>query len=319
MTALDAFIDTCWDDHATDAAGVADRLHLALPLVADEGGATRLAMLVHHVCGEHLARWAQGLALLEQIDALPIEGDEGRRAVQRCRASLALCAVCGGYGDTRAALDASDACRVTAMAACSLAPHDAARASRLLEEAVAAAAVLADSDPGVRAVAVFGNNTAGTLQELLQAAAAAADAPAPPTPTPSAPPSAVTADAHRALMLRAAEIARSHWARAGTWREVERAEYRLALCALAAGDAPRALEHARSCEQIVREHGSEPLEVFFAAEAVVLAARALGETELVAPSLASAEAAFAALAPEDQGWCLPTLEKLRAAGALPGG
>jgi hypothetical protein len=304
MSTLDAFIDRCWNDHASDAAGVADRLHQALPLVADEGGVARLAMLVHHVCGEHLARWAPGLALLDQIDALRIEGEEGRRAVQRCRASLTLCA---GHADARAALDASDACRVTAMAACSLAPHDAARAARHLEEAVAAAAVLADSDPGVRAVAAFGNNIAGTLQEQLAAEAA-----------PVAPPSA-TAQAQRGLMLRAAEVARVHWARAGTWREVERAEYRLALCALAAGDAARALAHAQRCEQIVREHGSEPLEAFFAAEALALAGRALGEAAQVEQALASAEAAFATLAPDDQGWCLPTLEKLRAGAARPGG
>lgn len=285
MTTLDAFLDQCWSDHADDPAGVANRIDQALRLVTDEDGVARFAMLTHHVYGEHLARWDEGISLLDRLAAMQIDGSDGLRSLQRCRASLALCS---GAGDARPTLTGGDACRTTVMAACSLASHDSGRALLLLEEATAAAATLPDDDAAVRSVASFCNNIAGTLQEHGD-----------------------LSDSSRSLMLRAADLSRSHWERAGTWREVERAEYRLAVCHLAAGDGPRALKHAELCDRIVRENGSEPLEVFFASEAIALSALATGKDELFGQFLTSAEAAFAEVPLDDQDWCRPTLERLR--------
>ena len=102
----------------------------------------------------------------------------------------------------------------------------------------------------------------------------------------------------------------SQWERAGTWLEVERAEYRLALCWLAAGDPALGLQHARYCESIVQENGSAPLEVFFAAEALCLSARALGDTAVQAGAVATAQQAFEALPSDDQAWCRATLDSM---------
>lgn len=287
VTTFDAFVDQCWDDHAADPAGVARRLNEALPQVADDDGLARLAMLAHHVFGEHLGQWPAGLQFLQALAAVDVPGDAGRASLARCRVSLELCA---GRGDARAELSAGDACRATVMAACSLAPHDAARSAALLQAAVAAAGAFADDDPAVRTLAAFGNNIAGTLQDK-------------PGRSP----------AETRLMLDAAEIARSAWARAGGWREVERAEYRLSVCQLAAGQAEQAWVHARRCDAIVRDHGAEPLELFFAAEALALSAHLTGRSGAWQAALAVAEASFAAIDPADQAWCRPTLEKLRAA------
>lgn len=287
MNTLDDFLDQAWTDHATDAVAVAERLPQGLPLVQDDDGVLRLAMLAHHVLGEHLGRWPQGLAFLSQLAERGVHGEAGAAALARCRASLRLS---GGITDDRAAMATGDQCRVTAMAAACLATQDTARAGELLTDAVARAAALPDADPGVRAVAANGNGIAATLQEL-----------APLEP------------ARRALMIRAAQAARLHWERAGTWLEVERAEYRLALCWLAAGDAAQALRHGQRCDTIVRENGARPLEVFFAAEAIGLPARALGDHAGHAAALATARQAFDALPAGDQGWCRPTLDKLAAA------
>ncbi|MFO1217223.1 MAG: hypothetical protein U1E89_02455 [Burkholderiaceae bacterium] len=286
MNTLDSFLEQAWTDHAEHAAAVAARLPDALPLVQDDDGVMRLAALAHHVWGEHLKRWHEGLAFLVQLRDRRVAGADGSASIARCRASLALS---GGVADERAAMTTSDRCRVSAMAAGNLAAADARRASELLRDAVARAGDLPDDDPGVRAVAANSNNIAATLRDL---------APLPPEP--------------RELMLRAAEVARAHWQRAGTWLEVERAEYRLAMCRLAAGEPAQALRHARRCESIVREHGPAPLEMFFAAEALCLPARAVGDSETHAAALGTARQAFDALAPSDQAWCRPTLDKLNA-------
>ena len=118
--------------------------------------------------------------------------------------------------------------------------------------------------------------------------------------------------AQRELMIHAAQVARAQWERAGTWLEVERAEYRLALCWVVAGDPAQALQHARRCDSIVRENGSLPLEVFFAAEALCLPARALGDSALHAAAVGTARQAFDALPLDDQAWCRATLDKLNA-------
>lgn len=284
MDALDSFLDRAWSEHADRPAAVAARLEEAIVLVQDDAGVARLAALGHHVLGEHLARWADGLAFLTALAARGAHAADGAAALARCRASLALC---GGLGDGRARLSDSDACRVTAMAAGNLCAVDAARAAALLEDAVARAEPIADADPAVRVVAANANNIAATLHDLT--------APAPP---------------QRELMIRAAQIARTHWQRAGTWREVERAEYRLALSWLVAGDPARARQHAEDCAAIVGENGNEPLELFFAAEVLARAAQALGDERAHADALATAQSAFAALAAADQAWCRATLDKI---------
>ena len=176
------------------------------------------------------------------------------------------------------------------MAAANLAVADTARASQLLQEAEAGAAALTNGDPAVRALAANSNNIAATLHDM-----------APLNPQ------------RRDLMIRAAKLARTYWERAGTWLEVERAEYRLAMCWLAAGDPAEALKRARRCNFIVHENGSLPLEVFFAAEAICLAARAAGDDEASVAASENARQAFEALPANDQAWCRGTLDKLIAA------
>lgn len=288
MNTLDDFVEQAWNDHATDAAAVAARLPQGLSLAHDDDGVMRLAALAHHVLGEHLGRWADGLAFLGQLAERGVHGAGGAASIARCVASLRLCA--GGDVEIPPAMSASDQCRVAAMAASGLAAFDAARASDLLHDAVARAQPLPDADPGVRALAANGNGIAGTLQELA----------------PLGP-------AQRELMIRAAEVARASWQRAGSWLEVERAEYRLALCWLAAGDAAQALQHARRCDAIVRANGALPLEVFFAAEALCLPLRALGDGAGHKAALAGARQAFDALAADDRAWCRATLDKIEAA------
>ena len=287
MHTLDTFLEQAWNDHANEPAAVAERLPQGLALVHDEDGVMRLAGLAHHVWGEHLGRWPQGLAFLAQLAERGVHGVAGAASLSRCQASLRLCS---GAVDERAPMSASDQCRVSTMAACNLAGIDTARAASLLQEAEALVGALPDTDPGVRSLAANSNGIASTLQQHAKPLDAA----------------------QRSLMIRAAQVARTQWQRAGTWLEVERAEYRLALCWLAAGDAAQALQHAQHCDSVVRDNGSLPLEVFFAAEALALPARAMGDSARHAAAVATAQQAFDALPVGEQAWCRVTLDKLHA-------
>lgn len=284
MSHLTSFLDQAWAEHGDDAAAVAQRLPQALALVRDDDGVTRLAALGHHVLGEHLGQWSQGWQWLQQLADLGLHQAAGGAALACCQASLRLCS---GQGDDRPQLGAGERSRVSAMAAANLGVSQVERALAYLQAAEAEATGLSDADLAVRALAANANNLAVTLQALK--------------PLPAA---------QRELMLHAALLARRQWQRAGGWLELERADYRLALCCLAAGDAVQAMQHAQHCMAVVRDQGEPPLELFFAAEALALAAAALGDDVARQAALQTARASFDALQPADQAWCRATLDQL---------
>ncbi len=286
---FDSFIAQAWDDHANDAAAVAARLDAqATDLVTQEAQIAPLAHLAHHVFGEHLGQWQQGLRFQRGLARMPLcdaAGSSGQ-AVRRFVASLQLA---GGLQDTRGALDTGDRIRVTALAGASLAERDTVRAGALLQEAVAEAeaAQLADADPCHRTLAAVGNNLASALETKT-------------TRTP----------AERDLMIQAAQIGRRFWGLAGTWLEVERAEYRLAMSWLKAGDAVRARRHAQACLEGVQDNGGAALEQFFAWEALARVEQATGNPSGHAQALLRCRDAFAGLAASDQAWCQASLDAL---------
>ena len=289
---FDTFLDQAWTEHATDAPAVATRLaQQGISLVSEEAQVLPMAHLAHHVFGEHLGRWADGLQFQSQLAALGLGTSDGLagQAVRRFMASLKLA---GGLADERAGLSSSENIRITALAAANLGAHDAARSQRLLNEAMARsdAAHLPDQDPAHRALAIAGNGIAGTLEDK-----------------------AVRSAAERELMILAAQTGRRYWALAGTWLETERAEYRLAMSWIKAGDAAQAQVHAQHCMDIVVANGGVALEAFFAWEALTWVARAQGQAREQAQALQSAQAAFAALAASDKSWCQASLDKVRAA------
>ena len=285
---FDTFIDQAWHDHANDPRAVAQRLTDGIALAADEAQIAQLANLAHHVHGEHLGEWSRGIGVIKGLATLPAftpDGPSGQ-AVRRCVASLALSA---GAGDTLAALSMSDRVRVGAMAAANLAERDTLRAQHLLQAALdeAARSGLPASDPMNRALAVAGNNLASALEEK-----------------------AARSDAERSLMILAAQTARHYWELAGTWLETERAEYRLAMTWLQAGDPAEAREHAQACLAIIAANGGSALERLFGWEALGRVERAAGHAAGHAQALAKARAALAELDPADQARCAASIEQL---------
>lgn len=297
---FNTFIGKAWHDHATDPAAVAQRLGEGLALVADERQLARLADLAHHVYGEHLGDWRAGAVFIERLAALPAYAGEGvsGQALRRCMASLALSQ--GDAADGTApefdALSPSDRIRVGAMAAANLAERDIGRAQRLLQDALDQAdrSGLDAADPMNRALAVTSNNLACTLEQKTD-----------------------RSPQERELMILAAHAARRYWERAGTWLETERAEYRLAMTWLKAGEPAQARAHAQECLRIVAAHDGVALERLFGWEALGHVEHAAGDMAACAQALERAREAYAELDEADQAWCAPSLEALAGLGAAP--
>lgn len=292
-----SWIDDAWNRHPDDPAGVlADTASTGAALATDDAAVDGLLRLAHHVAGAHLGgpeQLAEGRALLARLAGHAAAGEGARASAALFDRSLALTgAQVQDQAQATAGLAEPEAVRVRALAASNRADRDAARAGALLAEAAAAAqaADLPDSHPAVRALAVAGNNIAAALEEQ---------------PTRDA--------ATQALMLQAAELGLVFWRRAGTWLHEERAQHRLALCALAAGDLAKARTHAQSCLAIVAAHDDVALEAFFGWQALGLVEAAAGECAAHAAAMSQAEAAFARLAADDQAWCGVSLQKLRSA------
>lgn len=288
------FIDTAWADHATDPRAVAQRLTDGIALVGDESQLAALAKLAHHLHGEHLGEWRAGIDFIEHLATLAphvAQGESGQ-TVRLCVASLALSQQPMHELDSMSpTLATSDRIRVGAMAAANLAERDTPRALHLFRASLDLAqhAGLAADDPMHRALAVAGNNLACTLEEKATRSAE-----------------------ERELMILAAQAARRCWELAGTWLEVERAEYRLAMTWLQAGDLARARTHAQSCLGIVAANHGAALERFFGFEALGLVERAAGRRIEHAQSLMDARTAFAELEDADQAWCAASVDKLAA-------
>ena len=285
-----AFFDKAWADHVTVAREVAQRLNQGVPLVTNGTQIVQLADLAHHVHGSHLGEWRAGIEFIERLTTLPTFEPEGTsgQALRRYLASLVLAE--GSEADL-GALSASDRIRVGAMAAANLAEHDATRGARLLQDALdqAQRCGLDAADPVNRALAIAGNGLACTLEDKADRSAS-----------------------ERELMILAAQTARHYWAIAGTWLETERAEYRLAMTWLQAGDLARARLHAQSCLEIVAANDGAALERFFGWEALGRVERAAGNAAGHAQALARAREAFADLDEGDKGWCGESLDKLAA-------
>jgi hypothetical protein len=287
---FDTRIGQAWTDHAGDSPAVAAQLPELAALAVTEPQLERVIGLAMHVHGVHLADWAGGRAALEDLQRHPAYRDAAAsgQSVRRGLAALALSADAGAQPQ---GLSASDSVRVHAMAAENLLDHDAARSAALYHQALALAerSALPDADAMHRTLGAVSNALACTLEEK---------------PGRSAD--------ERALMIRAAQAARHHWERAGTWMNVERAEYRLAMTWLQAGDLAQARTHAQRCLEIVAENDGPALEQLFGWEALGLVERAAGNATGHARALAKARAAFDALSPEDQGWCRASVDKLAA-------
>ncbi len=293
------FLNQGWSDHAGDAARVWQRLPEALPLIAREEDVGPLAHLAQHVAGEHLGLWQVGRTFVEQLIRHPKFNaiSPSGKTVYRSMAVLAR-----GEGDLESSETfekqslaggdvpaASDRVRILAQTASAFAgQRRAEEAKALFLQALELASYGPKAqDPAARALAVTGNNLAADLE----------DRPA-------------RTSGETALMLLAAETARRYWEIAGSWTDVERAEYRLAMTFVAAGDGQRAMKHARDCLGICEDNRAIPYEHFHGWEAMSRAAAKAGDAFTAKSARDKASEFIEKMKAEAQPECRQTLARL---------
>lgn len=250
---MDAELNEAWAEHGQDAEAVAARLP-DLCARAQAAEVAAVAGLVVHVLGEHLGRLDDAAACLAQLEQ---HGES--EALLRSKAVLCLCS--GNDAAAEILLDAFGGARAThesrvlaAAAGIAASRGQVTEASRWIVRAASLSYGLPDRDPAVRAVAVTANNVACALEERAER----------------------SADETR-LLRSAAQLARAAWERAGTWLEVERAEYRLAMTHLVLGEPLAAVTHALACEAMCAGNDADGLERLFASEALCRALIAAGD------------------------------------------
>ena len=284
---FDAFLEKAWADHGDHPEEVGQRLEQGYALLETPAQIVPFARILAHVDGEHLACWTEGVARLERLRTHARWRDDGDAPTIVRRLIAALRFANGEAGVE--GLDAADRAHGHAVAAAALAAQEhISDAIRHFRAALSAASTgLAEGEPAIRALAVTSNNLAATFEQM---------------PARSA--------AETATMLDAARAAHDYWSRAGGWLETERAEYMLAKCHLAAGDAKAALMHAQSCAAICEANDADAFERFFAQSVRALSYRALGDTAQFARARRAALDGHSTIAADQKPWCESTLKLL---------
>lgn len=280
------WLDQAQSQHADQPLAVAtDLTARAARLPADADGAEAIR-LAEHVWLAHAGDTA---GLQAFVDALPAAlGHDASTAPSVQRAHLALAWLAGQPVSAQ-----PDATRWRVLQNVVLAMASQGRAAEALGllQADEGAALAHGATEAGKAFAATANNVASHLQDDTRGDAA-----------------------RDHLMLQAAAIARRAWASAGGWMQVERADYRLALCHAAAGQGAEAVEHAQRCLAACVAAGdqADAMEHFFAHEALVRAQHAAGDAAAAAAAQQRMQVLLADI-PEADGlraWCADVLSSL---------
>jgi hypothetical protein len=286
------YLSRQWRDHATAAAAVAATLPAGFDLLPPPGSPgdalADFARLAEHVLLGHLGdlpafdRWAA------RFEAHPAADERAANAKARARYACELAherpATPGALPDDQRLPAAVDA--ALALAARGRLPGAAAILRAIDDER---------RDAGPETTKAIASATSTLTFHLQQG------------------PRATGAEG---LMVDAAIVSRDAWEAAGTWKEIERAEYFIALACVEAGRGADALAHARRCEAICRAHGDDPYELFFAAEATARAGVACGDAAVAREALDAMTRLLAQVpATESRGYCEARLAQCRAMAA----
>lgn len=282
------YLDQAWTDHATQSERVASEFGFGTTMIETNEQLNDFAWLITHVMGEHLGRWAEGVSLLSNLKkhkAL-IKSSDTEKALHRHIATLQI-----GEGQTPiiSSFSNSDQVRINAVAASALCGMDVVRSHTLLKKALDIAETSLDQkDPANRSLAVTGNNLACALEEKAN-----------------------RTNEETELMIFAAKTGRKFWEIAGTWLEVSRAEYRLAMTYLQADNIQQALHHALTCIEMCRQNNAGPLDMFYAYEAIAQVEVKRQNDLGFKTALQQAESFFQQLSEDDKTWCQTSLDKLK--------
>lgn len=281
---FEEYLKNAWSIHPTESQKLLDEFRQHFSLLKTSDDVLAMAELITHVTGEHLGKWSEGLHYLNTLKHNPLLKDFSE--IDRLMASLSLAL------DSRFSIDSysdSDQVIILGMTASALASqNDTIRASEYLERAHdIAKRKLSKMDPAIRSLAEEANNIAFILEEKE-----------------------TCTKVEMNLMIQAAFIGRKYWEAVGTWKEIERAEYRLAQTFLKAQVLDKAYDHAEKCLAIIAENNNEPLEVFFGFKSLALIEKARKNKLGFDEAIGKMKEAFNKITSEDQIWCKEILENV---------
>ncbi len=277
------YLNHAWNIHPTESSQLLTEFKQHFNLIETEENVNDLAHLITHVSGEHLAKYKEGFDLVEELSRHPLLKD--KKMINRFMAILSLAL----NSQTKVEhFSESDQLRIFALTAAALAPHqETLRAESYLKTATERALLnLNKDDPAFRTIAASSNSIASNLEEINDLNLE-----------------------QQNLMIKAATMARKFWELAGTWKEVERAEYRLAYSYKKAQQFDKALAHASTCIEIITDNGSDPFELFFGYEALGLVEKERGNPVGFKTAGEKMRSLFEQISPDLQVWCSDSLKK----------
>ena len=284
------YLNKSWSEHAKNPQAVADQFETQIKLLTKADDVLPFGRLISHVYIEHLCNCAKGKEVLIQLLNLSLSKDSViEKPLQRSIATMDY--ILGEQHDISQYSSADQVGILAASASGFAAAQNISKAQSTLQKAALLASTkLDEKDPAYKPLAMAGNNLASQLEEKDNRSAE-----------------------DTSLMLYAAETARKFWEQAGTWLEVERAEYRLSQSHLAAGNIETAIRHAKFCLDICQENSADPMELFFATECFAKIYSKQNKKEEFTKAIQQMESYLSKLNKEDNPWCVRAINKLKTA------
>lgn len=278
------YLSNAWALHSINPKKVADEFKANFSLMNTDDDVMAISRLIVHVCGEHLGNWQQGIELLRKLKNNATIKDKNE--MNRLVAILDLGNNPNISIDKYSLSDRVIIYSTTAVALTSL--GGTKNAAVLFSKACEIAqSDISAEDLANRSLAIASNSMACTLENKKE-----------------------RSQKETELMITAATMARKHWEMAGSWKEIERAEYRLSKTFIEAGDLELAQTHAEKCLEIILQNQSEPLEIFFVYEALAIIEQKKCNSMGFESALFHMKNAYDHLSADDQNHCQKTLEAL---------
>ncbi len=280
------YLNQSWNEHASKPKEVANSFSQGLSLITSSDEASQFARLVCHVYGEHLGLWDKGIEFLSKLKELNILDQTGIHSINLQIASLKLS---GNYEVDLNQLSNSEKVRVLSLSASAV--FEQGEAIRAMDYFLQANSLaengLDKTDVANRTLAITGNNLASSLEEKL-----------------------TRSSEETSLMILAAQTARKFWEIAGSWVEVERAEYRLAKSFLRANNFEQSVVHASESLRICEINKAPPLEFFFIYECFASIYKNFERQQELSVAIQKMQHYFELLEVEDKSWCQEELLKI---------
>lgn len=278
------YLSNAWMTHEMESKKILDEAKENFKLMETEDDVMSMARLIAHISGEHLGQWEKGIDLLRKMKNNATIKDKNE--MNRLVGMLNL----GNFPNTDiTSYSYSDQSRILAMTSSALANLGGLKnAGKFLKSAIQISDThLEKLDPANKTIAMMSHNIASALEKKME-----------------------QSENQKEFMVFAANAARRFWEIAGTWKEIERAEYQLALTYLKASQNQVAHKCAHECLRIVNENHDETLELFFAYEVIILTSLATGNISGLERTKELFRGTFDRLSIEDQSWCKATLDKV---------